>query len=160
MRSLVDRDFLAAIALFAVGAVSLSAEGNDLMNWVFPRLATYVVLASAVILLFVVVFASAVKHAPDLIQMTSEDWIVARNVFVFFLVVLAYLFVMYGLGFWLSSFLMLVLTSVYLTQDKTPRNLGLAVIVPLGICIVAYVVFQDIFYVPVPEARWWSGIRF
>jgi hypothetical protein len=68
------------------------------------------------------------------------------------------MFVMNGLGFWLASFLMLSVASFYLTQKKTRRNLTLAVAVPLGVCIVAYLVFLRVFYVPLPEATWWSGL--
>ena len=56
-----------------------------------------------------------------------------------------------------SSFLMLTLVSLYLTKDKTRRNVALAIVVPLAACVVAYVVFIHIFYVPVPQATWWPG---
>ena len=55
----------------------------------------------------------------------------------------------------LSGFLMLSLTSFYLTLDKTRRNVRIAMIVPLATCIVAYLVFTHVFYVPFPEATWW-----
>jgi hypothetical protein len=74
-------------------------------------------------------------------------------------IVLGYVFVMYGLGFWLASFLMLSLTSLYLTLQKTRNNLIVAVVVPLAACVVAYIVFLHVFYVPLPEARWWAGFR-
>ena len=74
------------------------------------------------------------------------------------LVVLAYVFVMHGIGFWLSSFLMVLLTSVYLTLEKTRRNMGLALAVPLAACVGAYLIFTHVFYVPFPEATWWRGL--
>jgi len=52
---------------------------------------------------------------------------------------------------------MLSLTSIYLTQDKTRRSMGLAIVVPLATCVVAYVLFLHVFYVPVPKATWWAG---
>jgi len=64
------------------------------------------------------------------------------------------LLVMYGLGFWLASFLMLSLASIYLTLNRTTRTMGFAVVVSLATCVVAYVVFQHVFYVPVPQATW------
>ena len=91
--------------------------------------------------------------------MSAEDRTIALDVFTFLLIALGYLLVMYGLGFWLSSFLMLSLVSIYLTQDKTRHSLGLAIVVPLASCVVAYVVFQHVFYVPVPEANWWPGVN-
>ena len=155
MQKLMDRDILAALVLFIIGAVSLSQEGPDLMNWAFPRLATYFILFAAAVLVVRVVFTAVAERAPDIIRMTADDRIVALDVFWFLVISLGYLLVMFGLGFWLSSFFMMLLASVYLTLDRTRRNLGLAVVVPLATCLVAYVVFQHVFYVPVPQASWW-----
>ena len=157
MQKLMDRDFLSALVLFVIGTVSLANQGDDLMNWVFPRLATYFVLFVAAVLAVRVIFAETVKREPDTISMSPEDRLVSVDVFAFLLIVLCDLLVMYGLGFWLASFLMLSLTSLYLTLDKTRKNIGLAVVVPLGICIAAYILFLHVFYVPLPEARWWAG---
>ena len=99
------------------------------------------------------------ERAPDIIPSSPEDRVVLVDLLVFGAIVLGYVFVMYGLGFWLASFLMLSLTSLYLTLEKTRRNLILAVAVPLAACVVAYIVFLHVFYVPLPEARWWAGFR-
>jgi len=155
MQKFLDRDLLAALVLFFIGSVALAQAGKDMMNWAFPLLATYFILLTAAILAVRVVFAAVVERSPDIVRMSAEDRIVALDVLTFSAIALGYLLVMYGLGFWLSSFLMLSLASIYLTQDKTRHNLGLAVAVPLATCIVAYVVFQHVFYVPVPEATWW-----
>lgn len=158
MQKLMDRDFLAGLALFFVGTVALAEAGADPMNWIFPRLATYLILIVAAVLVVRVVFAAVVKHVPDIISMSSEDRVAFVDVFLFLLIVLGYLFVMYGLGFWLSSLLMLSLTSIHLTQNRTRRNIRLAMVVPLATCVVAYFIFMHLFYVPVPEATWWAGV--
>jgi hypothetical protein len=159
MQKLADRDLLAALVLFSIGAISLSQEGPDLMNWVFPQLATYVALAVGAVLLARVVFGAAIKRLPDTFQWGPEDRPVAIDLVVFCAIVLAYVFVMYGLGFWLSSFLMMSLASIYLTQDKSRRSIGVAIAAAFGTCVVAYIVFLHVFYVPLPEARWWEGFR-
>lgn len=159
MERLKDRDLLSALVLFAIGAISLSQAGTDSRNWMFPRLATYVILAIAAVLLARVVIGAIMERAPDIIPREPEDRVVAIDLLVFGVIVLGYVFVMYGLGFWLASFLMLLLTSFYLTLEKTRNNLILAVVVPLAACIVAYIVFLHVFYVPLPEARWWAGFR-
>jgi lipopolysaccharide export LptBFGC system permease protein LptF len=127
------------------------------MNWVFPQLATYVVLGVGAILLARVVFGAAIKRLPDTVQWEPEDRAVAIDLVVFCAIVLAYVFVMYRLGFWLSSFLMLSLASIYLTLDKSRRSIGVAIVASIGTCIVAYIVFLHVFYVPLPEGRWWEG---
>jgi hypothetical protein len=158
VRRLVDRELLSALVLFFIGAVSLSEAGTDVRNWIFPRLATYLILAIAVVLLARVVFAAIMKRVPDIVHLVQEDRTVFIDLLVFCAIVLAYMFVMYGLGFWLSSFLMLSLASIFLTQDKTRHNTGLAIVVPLAACVLAYVLFLHVFYVPLPEANWWPGM--
>ncbi|UCH74635.1 MAG: tripartite tricarboxylate transporter TctB family protein [Rhodospirillales bacterium] len=158
MRVLLSRDFLTALVLLAVGAVFSADGGAEIKDWIFPLLATYVVFGIAVALLGLVAFRAVTGRLKDVIQLTPEDRVAYFDVLVFFLVVLAYVFVLYGLGFWLASLLMLSLTSVYLTLDKTRTNLALAVVVPLAACIAAYFIFTHVFYVPFPEATWWRGL--
>ncbi len=158
MKRLADRDFLTAMVLFGIGAVFSSGSSTDVKDWIFPLLAAYLILGIAVVLLARVVWAAVFNRAPDVVDGFRENWIVLIDLLVFGTIVLTYMFVMNGLGFWLASFLMLSVASVYLTQKKTRRNLILAVAVPLGVCIVAYLVFLRVFYVPLPEATWWSGL--
>lgn len=159
MERLKDRDFLSALVLFFIGAVSWSQAGGNVRDWIFPLLATYLILAVAVILLARVVIGAMTGRAPDTIPREPGDRAVLIDLLVFCAIVLGYVFVMYGLGFWLASFLMLSFTSIYLTLEKTRRNLVLAVVVPLAACVVAYVVFLHVFYVPLPKAGWWWGFR-
>ena len=158
MQRLVDRDLLTALVLFCIYAVFASGSSSDVKDWIFPILATYVILVIAVALVAKVSLAAIMKHIPDTVHLTQDERISSIDVLVFFLIVLAYMFVMYGLGFWLSSLLMVSLTSIYLTLDKTRRNIGLAMIVPLGSCILFYFVFLHVFYVPFPRATWWPGL--
>lgn len=157
MRRVVDRDLVSALALFFIGGVSLTQMGTGMRNWIFPQVLTFLILFIAVLLAARVVLAPVTKRIPDIVRVSHEGRGMFVDVLVFCAIVLAYILVMNGLGFWLSSFLMLVLASIYLTPNKTPRNIGLAIIVPLVTCVLAYVVFLHLFYVPVPEASWWPG---
>ena len=158
MQRLVDRDLLTALVLLFIGGVALFSAGDDVKNWMFPLLATYLIIAIAVALIARVVFAAIMKHVPDIVHLARENRTAFFDVLVFFLIVLAYIFVMSGLGFWLSSLLMLSLTSIYLTLDKTRRNIRIAMVVPLVTCVAAYFVFLRVFYVPFPKATWWPGL--
>ena len=158
MRRLLDRDLLTALLLFCIAAVFSADSGDDLKDWIFPLLATYLILGIAVALLVLVISRAIMGRLPDIVRLTSEDRIAYFYVLVFSLIVLAYVFVMFGLGFWLASVLMLILTSTYLTLDKTRMNLGLALVVPLVACVAAYLIFTHVFYVPFPKATWWPGL--
>jgi hypothetical protein len=158
VRRVIDRDLVSALVLFFIGGVSLSAMGTDMRNWIFPRVLTYLILIVATVLVARVVLAAVKKRAPDIMRTSREDRGIFVDVLVFCAIVLAYILVVNGLGFWLSSFLMLSLASIYLTPDKTLHNVGLAVVVPLVACVLAYFVFLHLFYVPLPEATWWPGL--
>ncbi|MFP6710488.1 MAG: tripartite tricarboxylate transporter TctB family protein [Rhodospirillales bacterium] len=158
MQRLLDRDLLTALVLFCIVAVFWADPSVDVKDWIFPVMAVYLLLGIAVALVARVVFQAFMKRLPDIINLAPEFRNSFIDVSVFFLIVLVYMFVMYGLGFWLSSLLMLSLTSIYLTLDKTRRNIRLALIVPLATCVIAYLVFTHVFYVPFPEASWWPGL--
>lgn len=157
MRKVIDRDFVSALILLAFGGIFLSVSGTDTRNWIFPRMLIYIILFAGAVLAARVLLGPVVKHVPDLLNVSRDDRHAFVDVFVFCALVLGYILVMNGLGFWLASFIVLVLGSIYLTPEKTPRNLGIAVVVPLAACIVAYFVFLHVFYVPVPTATWWAG---
>jgi hypothetical protein len=158
MQKIMDRDFLAGLVLLFVGTVAFFKSGSDPMNWVFPHLATYLILAVAAVLITRVVFAAAVNHVPDVISMSSEDRTAFVDVFLFLLIVLGFLFVMYEVGFWIAGLLMLTLTSIHLTQERTRHNIMLILVVPIAASVVAYAIFQHLFYVPLPEPIWWANM--
>ena len=158
MRRIVDRDLVSALVLFFIGGVALSAMGTDMRNWLFPRAVTYLILLVAVVLVARVALGAVIKRAPDIMRASREGRGILVDFLVFCAIVFAYILLMNGLGFWLSSFLMLSAASIYLTPQKTRHNIGLAVVVPLVACVVAYVVFIHVFYIPVPEAGWWPGV--
>jgi len=154
MQKLMDRDVLSALVLFIIGSIALTNAGADPMNWAFPLLAAYFVMFAATLLVARAVFAAVAKREPDILHIGAEDKVVWQDVFTFLVIALVYLLVLYGFGFWVASFLMLSLVSTYLTQGKTRHRVALAIFVPFATCVVAYVVFQHVFYVPVPEANW------
>ena len=126
MQRLLDRDLVTGLVLLCVYALFIADSSADPKDWIFPILANYVILIIGIVLFARGAFALIVKRLPDVLHITREERLAYTDVLVFFLIVLAYMFIMYGLGFWLSSWLMLSITSIYLTLDKTPRNIRLA----------------------------------
>lgn len=160
MHRLMDRDFLSAALLFFIGAVALSQVGHESpRDWVLPLLAIYVVLAIAAALFLRFLVVSVVKNAPDLVQLLRTDKPIYIDLAVFCVTVFCWVLLMPKLGFWLASFLMLSVVSLYLTQEKTRSHLVTDVVVSLAACVVAYFVFLHVFYVPLPKATWWAGLR-
>lgn len=160
MHRLMDRDFLSGVVLFFFGTVALSQVGIESpRDWVLPLLAIYAVLAIAAALFLRFLIVSVVKNAPDVIQLLRADKPIYTDVAVFCVIVFCWVLLMFGLGFWLASFFMLSAASLYMTREKTRKNLTMDVVVSLGACVMAYVVFLHVFYVPLPAASWWAGLR-
>jgi hypothetical protein len=155
MQKLMTRDLLAGLILFIIGLIAFANAGSDMMNWAFPLLATYFTLFAGAVLIVSALFAAVSERPLDVISLSAEDRVVWLDVFTFLVIATVYLLVMYGLGFWLSSFLMLSLVSLYLTKDKTRHNVALAIGTSVAACIVAYLVFEQVFYVPLPDPHWW-----
>ncbi len=153
MHRLVDRDFLSAVLLLFIGAVAWSQADTDPRDWILPLLATYSILAiaAALLLRFLVV---VINNALDVVRFLREERPVYTDLIVFGVIILIWQSVMFAIGFWIASFLMLFATSLYLTLEKTRKNLALDMVVPLGACIVAYFVFLHVFYVPLPVPTW------
>lgn len=158
MQRIVDRDVVSALLLFLVGGIFQSQMGTGMEDWIFPQVLTYLIISIGALLLLRVVLAALARRAPDLLRISREERGMVIDVVVFCVIAVTYMLVVNGLGFWLSSFLMLSLTSLYLTPQKTRRNVTLAIVVPLVACILAYIVFLHVFYVPVPTATWWPGV--
>ncbi|MEP4378113.1 MAG: tripartite tricarboxylate transporter TctB family protein [Alphaproteobacteria bacterium] len=157
LKRLADRDLLTALMLFGVSAMFSVGSSSDPKDWAFPLLANYVTLGIAILFLAKFIVSAARKHVPDLLAMSADDRASLVDVVVFLLIVLGFLLAMFRLGFWPSSLVMLIGASLYLTQERTTPNIRLAIVVPICISIVAYLVFTQIFYVPFPEAGWFGG---
>ncbi len=156
MQKLLDRDFLAGVILFAIGSIAWLNAGSDMMNWAFPLMATYFILFAGALLIVSALFGIVNGRGLDVIGTGAEDRVVWWDVSVFLVIALGYLLAMYGLGFWIASFVMLALVSLYLTKDKTRHNVALAIVTPVAACVVAYLVFEKVFYVPLPDPTWWG----
>ena len=157
MQKLLDRNLLAALILFGVSWMFSVGSSSDPKDWAFPLLANYVVIGVAVILLVLFLVSVVRKQVSDMLQFSADDQAAAIDVLMFLIFVLVIMFVMYGFGFWLSSLIMLIMASLYLTLDKTRRSVAVAIIVPIGICITAFLVFTYVFYVPFPQGSWLAG---
>ena len=158
MKTLLDRDLLSALVLVGIGGLFWSRLGNDPVDWIMPRLAIYVVFFMAAGLLAKFLYGVATGHLPDIVHIAQEDRIAARDLVTYAVIVFVFLVALQGLGFWLASLLMLMAASISFTVEKTRRNIALALVVPLATCVAGYFVFEHVFYVPVPESAWFSGL--
>jgi hypothetical protein len=158
VRRAIDRDLLGSLLLFLLAGVSFSQLGHERRDWVFPRYLTYLIFVLAVILAIKVVIRFVTKGFSAATFDKSAAIKKTVDVVVFCVLALAYVLLTNGLGFWTASLLMLIISSVYLKVEKTPKSMAIAVGTALVVCVIAYFVFLHLFYVPVPVAQWWHGL--
>lgn len=158
MRRAIDRDLLGSLLLFLLAGVSFSQLGHERRDWVFPRYLTYLLFVLAAILAVKVIIRFATKRVSTSTFDKSAAIKRTVDVVVFCVLALAYVLLANGLGFWTASLLMLIISSVYLKVEKTPKSMAIAVATAVVVCLLAYFVFLHLFYVPVPVAQWWHGL--
>ncbi len=155
MAILRNTDFLTALVLLVIGVIFSSDGGEDIKDWAFPLLATYVVFAASVAFFAKFIFTTMRGRVADLIIFDEDHKLAAKHVFIFLVVVLIYMSIMRTIGFWPTSVVMLLVLSVYLTLEKTRQNMTSAIVAPICTCIIAYLIFTHVFYVPFPPGTIW-----
>lgn len=143
---LLNLDLVGALLLCAIGLVSVSQMGEGMRNWVFPRSLTYI--------LFIVAAVLIVTGVRKYLQQKPAEIVIpagAGGVIVFALGAIVYVFLINVLGFWIPSFLVLVVGTLYLSSERGWRAAAIASAIALGTCVGAYVLFTQIFYVALPQ---------
>lgn len=146
----VSVDLLGAVALFAVSAVFLLGAGEGLRDWLFPRS-----LASTLMVVGVVLAASGLRGqgprtAPRPLRVDPRRIDVA----VFLGLAVVYVVLTPYAGFWAMSAVMLFAASVYLGDDRRVGTLLRSAAIVVVVCVLAYVLFVKVFFVPLPTANW------
>ena len=154
MQKILDKNLITALVIFVICWMFSIGSSPDPKDWAFPLLANYSLLLIAIILFGRFIFFRINNKKEDILEFLSEDKASAIDVLVFLIIVIVFMLLMYGLGFWVSSLIMLICSSIYLTLEKNLRNVFIAIIVPIGISITAFLVFTYVFYVPFPAASW------
>lgn len=153
-----DRAELAAgLALFAVVGVSLSGLGHGIRSWAYPTALTYLLAGIGAILIvrrLIVVWrrtsTDTAEAADDGATADAPKSRVATDVAVVTGIAVLYAVVTPMLGFWLTSFLAMGGLAVFLSDRKDVRRILLTLVTVAAVCVAGYLLFLQVFYVPVP----------
>lgn len=148
-----DSDFVTGLLLFAIATISYSGTGDNMKDWIFPLMASYTLFFISIAFLLKSVFKVLNGKLIVDLTLTREQLPSAINVGFFCFFVLCYLFVLFAVGFWIASPLLLWVSIAYFNPDKSARSFFKSLLISLIACGVAYVVFTHIFYVPFPQSR-------
>jgi len=163
------RDLITAVAFFLFGIGVIIASGNiptknlggDIGSAFLPRM-----IAGIMVFLSVLLFAKTLmgakkekaKHIDNVAPKTAEivekkqGFAGNKAVFVSFLNLCLYVALFKPAGFILSSILFLVLQMGIMTEDSkvTPKKLILWVVISAATAILVYLIFYEIFSMPLP----------
>lgn len=149
---LFDYDLGGGLALLAVVAVSVSQMGHGVRDWLYPRALSY--LMGAVGLVLVIKWAVRAVKAMRAGDVPTESKLPGREAAtdagVVTIAALVYAVAISIVGFWLTTFVVVGLLSVYLTERRDPKAVAISVVVAAAVSVVGYFVFLHVFYVPVP----------
>lgn len=147
----VSIDLLGGIALLAIAAVFLLKAGEGSKDWLMPVSLGWGVVAVGVVLVVrgVLGHGERVDLVPPLLRGEGRD------VSVFLALTVTYVVLVRPVGFWAMSFLNLFVASFYLSAERSRRDATVSVGVAAGVTVVAFLLLTQVFYVPLPKARWW-----
>lgn len=143
-------DLVAGIALVAIAAVFIVSAGEGRMDWLFPLVLAWLLVAVAVYLIVrgLLGYGETMPVKPALLRGEGVD------VAIFTGIAVIYVILARPIGFWLASAAMLFISSVYLAVERSRTTYVYSAVVAIMVCVVSYILLLQVFYVPLPEARW------
>lgn len=142
-------DLGAGLALLVIAAVAASGLGKGTQDWLFPQALTCLLAAVGAVLILRWLVLRPRRRGADAAAEDSRG--TRTDVLVTVGVIVVYALVIPLIGFWISSFLMLVGLCLYISDRRSVRSAAVIVGVSVAVCVVTYLVFEQIFYVPVPS---------
>lgn len=146
-------DLVSGVFLLAVVAVAVLNAGEGTLDWIFPLALSYT-LAAIAIYLTVRGLLGRGDRTDTLVPVLHGRGI---DVLVFTVITAVYVVLVPPIGFWTMSALMLFAASVYLDSERTRKRIALAAGVAVAVCLVAYVLFVRVLFVPLPPEGWLPG---
>lgn len=150
----VGDELIAAVVLLALGGLSLPLV-EDGLDWAMPRVLAYVAIALGAALGVRAALSRRLRRpaAPAPRQAGQR-----LDLVVFLAAAICYVVAIPLIGMWLVTLPMLALVSFYLNERRTTAAAVQSAVVAAGTCLVGYVVFRHVLFVPVPANQWMAAI--
>jgi hypothetical protein len=134
---------LAISALFILGA------GEGTLDWIFPLILGYTlaVIGAVVTIRGLMGFGDKTTTLLPILHGKGVD------VFVFTLTTVVYVVLASVVGFWIMTAAFIFGAAVYLDHARSGKKIALAAAISLIVCIAAYILLLQVFYVPLPPSR-------
>jgi hypothetical protein len=150
---LKDSDVITTILLLGISFIFYSGSGANAKDWVFPLMATFSLFGISIFFLIKSILKIVSGTIVSDLEIETDQVPSIINVIFFSLFMFIFLFLLFAFGFWIASLALLWTSIAYLNPDKTLKTIIKSLLIAIISCLVAYVVFTHIFYVPFPESR-------
>ena len=150
---LKDSDVITTILLLGISFIFYSGSGANAKDWVFPLMATFSLFGISIFFLIKSILKIVSGTIVSDLEIETEQVPSIINVIFFSLFMFIFLFLLFAFGFWIASLALLWISIAYFNPDKTLKTIIKSLLIAIISCLVAYVVFTHIFYVPFPESR-------
>lgn len=150
---LKDSDVITTILLLGISFIFYSGSGANAKDWVFPLMATFSLFGISIFFLIKSILKIVSGTIVSDLEIETDQVPSIINVIFFSLFMFIFLFLLFAFGFWIASLALLWTSIAYFNPDKTLKTIIKSLLIAIISCLVAYVVFTHIFYVPFPESR-------
>ncbi len=148
----ISQELIGGLVLFLMAAVFLLNSGDGRMDWLFPQVLSYLLIASGVVMLGQAALGRGKKVPliPPILRGKGVDVVVFTGLAIVYVVLAR------PVGFWIMSFVTLFGAAVYLATRRDRRVLLQSLAVVSVVVVVGYVLLLHVFYVPLPATGdWW-----
>lgn len=159
LKIIQDSDFATGILLLIIASFSYGGvdegiwDGYGYIDWVFPIMSSFLLFTISAVYLSVGVIKLAKGTINNDLKIEKSQIPSIINVFVYLLLLFTYLILLYISGFWIASILLLWSGIAYFRGEKNIRSISKSLGIALLTCLIAYIVFTYVFWVPFPESR-------
>lgn len=159
LKIIQDSDFatgllLLIIASFSYGGVDEGIwDGYGYIDWVFPIMSSFLLFSISAVYLSVGIIKILKGITNNDLKIEKSQIPSIINVTVYLFILFIYLILLYIFGFWIASILLLWSGIAYFRGEKNILSISKSLGIALLTCLIAYIVFTYVFWVPFPDSR-------
>jgi hypothetical protein len=142
----ISVDLFTGVIMLGIAALFLLNAGSTELDWLFPIVLSYALVAMAVVLIVrgALGFGGKMPLVPSILRGRGVD------VLVFAASSVVYVALIPHVGFWIMTALTITVAAVYLDTRRSVKRLIISAVVAVVVCVVAYLMLTEVFYIEFP----------
>lgn len=139
-------ELFTGVIMLGIAALFLLNAGSTELDWLFPIVLSYALVAMAVVLILrgALGFGGKMPLVPPILRGHGID------VLVFVASSVVYVALIPHVGFWIMTVLTITVAAVYLDTQRSFKHLIIAAVVAVVVWVVAYLTLTEVFFIEFP----------